>query len=75
MTTAATSKYTCSSGADPSGRRSKAIVIPVMPASPHSSATTDHVHAASVPRLTRVSIVAVAWRRLRHAARWKDQPA
>ncbi len=57
------------------GTRSKLIVMPVMPASPANSATTDQVQAASVPTLISVSMVAVAWRRFAHAARWNGQAA
>ena len=41
-----------------------------MPASPKTSAYSDHSQAASTPSEISVSIVAVPWRRLAHAARW-----
>ncbi len=41
-----------------------------MPASPMNSAYSDHPKAASTPIEMSVSIVAVAWRRFAHAARW-----
>ena len=39
-------------------------------ASPSNSEYSDHPKAASTPSEMSVSIVAVAWRRLRHAATW-----
>jgi hypothetical protein len=45
------------------------MCMPVMPASPSNRAYTDHSHAASVPRLISVSIVAAPCRRLAQAAR------
>src|SRR4028119_2192222 len=52
---------------------SKGCVIPGTPAVPRNSAYSDQANAAIVPRETRVSIVAVPWRRFIHAARWKGQ--
>ena len=49
-------------------------VMPGSPAVPQNSAYTDQPNAASVPSETRVSMVAVPWRRLVHAARWNGQP-
>ena len=46
-----------------------------MPASPMNSAYSDHSHAASVPTLISVSIVAVPCLRLAHAALWNGQAA
>jgi hypothetical protein len=48
--------------------------VAVSPAPRATSATVDHVHADSVPSETRVSIVAVPWRALISAARWKAKP-
>ena len=45
--------------------------MPIIPASPRNSAHSDHPNAASVPTEINVSIVAVPWRALVHAARWK----
>ena len=45
------------------------------PAPRKQSATTDQPHAASVPMLIRVSIVAAPWRRLFQAAMWNGWPA
>ena len=53
-----------------SGSRSKPIFMPGMPASPRNSAYSDQPNAASTPTEMSVSIVAVAWRRFAHAARW-----
>ena len=47
--------------------------MPGAPASPMNRAYSDHSQAASTPRLTSVSIVAVACRRFAHAARWNGQ--
>ena len=44
--------------------------MPAIPAVPHNSAYSDQPSAARVPIDTRVSIVAVPWRRLVHAALW-----
>src|SRR4051794_36494739 len=46
-----------------------------MPASPRKSAYSDHSHAASVPRLISVSIVAAPCLRLAHAALWNGHAA
>ena len=47
--------------------------MPVIPASPKNRAYSDHPNAASVPIEISVSIVAVPWRRLAHAARWNGK--
>ena len=57
-----------------SGITSKPIRMSGIPASPNTSAYSDHSHAASVPRLISVSIVALPCRRFVHAARWNGQP-
>ena len=46
---------------------------PGAPASPRNRAYSDHPNAASTPSEISVSIVAVAWRRLRQAATWNGQ--
>jgi hypothetical protein len=46
------------------------IFIPVMPAPPNSSAYTDQQNDAPTPTLTSVSMVAAAWPRPYHAARY-----
>ncbi len=46
---------------------------PGSPASPKNRAYSDHPKAASTPTDTNVSIVAAAWRRFTHAARWNGQ--
>ena len=48
--------------------------VPASPASRKTRATVDQPHAANVPRDTRVSIVAVPWRRFTRAARWNPAP-
>lgn len=53
--------------------RSKPIRIPGMPASPRNSAYIDQPHAASVPMLMSVSMVAAPCLRFAHAARWNGQ--
>ena len=47
----------------------------VLAPSTATRATKDQIHAASVPIEIKVSIVAVRWRRLSTAARWKPEPA
>nr|WRX71470.1 hypothetical protein [Actinomycetes bacterium] len=59
--------------ASPSGKRSKGIRIPVMPAWVNSSAHSDHSQAAVTPTEIKVSMVAAPWRALVTAARWKGQ--
>src|SRR5215204_4837320 len=49
---------------------SNGCVMPAMPAVPQNSAYTDQPSAAMVPIEIRVSMVAVPWRRLLHAALW-----
>ena len=49
---------------------SNSCTMPGIPAMPKKSAYSDQPKAASVPRLTRVSMVVVPWRRLVQAARW-----
>ena len=44
-------------------------VRPGVPAEPKNNATNDQPNAARVPTETSVSMVAVPWRRLVHAAR------
>jgi hypothetical protein len=51
------------------------MVMPVTPASPKNSATSDQAHAANVPTLMSVSIVAVACLRFCQAALWNGHPA
>ena len=47
--------------------------MPGVPASPMNSAYSDQPNAASTPTEISVSIVAVARRRLAHAARWNGR--
>lgn len=41
---------------------------------PRTKATADHVHAASEPTVTSVSIVVAPWRADMTVERWKSQP-
>ncbi len=54
---------------------SKGCFMPIIPAVPKNSAYVDQRKAADVPIDTRVSIVAVPWRRLVQVARWNGQAA
>jgi hypothetical protein len=49
------------------------MVMPRSPAPPTNSAYNDQPEAASTPMLISVSMVAAAWRRFAHAARWNGQ--
>src|SRR5215210_6490259 len=53
---------------------SNGCVMPGMPAVPRNRAYSDQPNAASVPRDTRVSMVAAPCRRFVQAARWNGSP-
>src|SRR6478736_7453973 len=54
---------------------SKGCFMPGVPAVPKNRAYSDHASADSVPRETRVSMVAAPWRRLVQAALWNGNAA
>ena len=73
MITPAVSKYTCAVSFD--DMPDMPLMEPSPSAAPRkTSATVDQPHAARVPMDTSVSMVAVPWRRLITAARWKPHP-
>ena len=72
VTPAAASRYSVSPLAWPKVKAND-IFIPVMPAPPKSSAYSDQPKEAQTPALTRVSMVAAAWPRPYHAARYRGQ--